>query len=212
MTSTGSPTPETPGAKPLPRGKPLVRAKSQFMTDPSSTRNAIAFIVVADIAIVLVGGTIIWLFDRAEYAELGQAFWYTLQTITTVGYGDVTPTEPVGRLVGGVIMLLGIAILSILTATITSSFIDARQTARRADDDDDERAHRERLEAKLDAVIDRLDRSEGVAAMARDGGARDLPFRSSGRRSRTGQHMARDRKCEAAAAAVAARARPDAER
>ena len=160
MTSPGPPTPETPGSKPVPRRKPLVRAKSGFMTDPSSSRKAIYFIVAADIAIVLVGGTIIWLFDRAEYPELGKAFWYTLQTITTVGYGDVTPTQPVGRLVGGVIMLLGIAFLSILTATITSSFIDARQTARRADEDDDARADRERLETKLDALIARLDRGD----------------------------------------------------
>jgi len=130
------------------------------VTDPASTRNAIVLIVAVDLGIVLLGGTIIWLFDRQEYAQLGEAFWYTLQTITTVGYGDVTPTEPVGRFVGAAVMLLGIAFLSILTATITSSFIDARQAARRAEEAGDDRADRVRLDARLDALNDRFDRLE----------------------------------------------------
>ena len=87
---------------------------------------------MADIAIVLVGGVTIWLLDRGEYPELTTAFWYILQTITTVGYGDVTPTAGIGRLIGAAFMMLGIAFLAILTASITSSFIDARQAARRA--------------------------------------------------------------------------------
>ena len=39
----------------------------------------------------MVGGGILWLVDRREYSSLTEAFWYILQTITTVGYGDVTP-------------------------------------------------------------------------------------------------------------------------
>jgi hypothetical protein len=57
-------------------------------------------------------------------------------------------------------MLLGIAFLSILTATITSSFIEARQSERLARDRADERAHRARLESQLAELIARLDRLE----------------------------------------------------
>jgi voltage-gated potassium channel len=155
MTRPESATPD--GAK---RRTPLGRARNRFVTDPASSRNALYLIVVVDMAIVLLGGTIIWFFDRQEYEHLTEALWYTLQTITTVGYGDVTPTEPIGRLVGAVIMLLGLAFLSILTATITSSFIDARQAARRAEEASDDRADRARLEARFDAVNDRFDRLE----------------------------------------------------
>ena len=119
-------------------------------------------IIVADLAAILLGGTIIWLLDRQEYEHLTEAFWYTLQTITTVGYGDVTPVEPIGRLVGAVIMLLGIAFLSILTATITSSFIDARQAVRRTQEAGDDRADRERLEAQFEALNGRLDQLEAL--------------------------------------------------
>ena len=128
------------------------------MSDPSSSRNAIIVIVTAQLLIVLIGGLVIWLLDPTEFEELGKAFWYILQTITTVGYGDVTPTDPAGRLVGAVVMLLAIASLSILTALITSSFIEARQVARRAREGSVEAAHWARLEARLDEVVERLDR------------------------------------------------------
>jgi voltage-gated potassium channel len=162
MTHPESATPDGAKAAPTSRRTPLGRAKNRFVTDPASTRNAIFLIVAVDLGIVAIGGTIIWFFDRQEYEHLGEAFWYTLQTITTVGYGDVTPTEPIGRFVGAVIMMLGIAFLSILTATITSSFIDARQAARRAEEASDDRADRTRLDARLDALNDRFDRLEDL--------------------------------------------------
>ena len=142
------------------RRTPIGRAWVRFVTDPASTRNAIVLIVVANLTIVVIGGVIVWLVDRREFEQLLDAFWYTLQTITTVGYGDVTPTDPSGRLVGAAVMLLGIASLSILTATITSSFIEARQADRLADEAAEERATRASLEARLEEVIERLDRME----------------------------------------------------
>ena len=121
-------------------------------------------IIVANLTTVVVGGAILWLLDRREYEQITEAFWYTLQTITTVGYGDVTPVEPIGRFVGMVVMLLGIASLSILTATITSSFIEARQADRHAREAADERAFRVALEARLDDLIARLDRLDEARA------------------------------------------------
>jgi voltage-gated potassium channel len=162
VSATQNPAPDGAGVTPGSRRTPLGRAKNRFVTDPASTRNAIILIVAVDLGIVLIGGTIIWFFDRNEYPHLGEAFWYTLQTITTVGYGDVTPTEPIGRFVGAAVMLLGIAFLSILTATITSSFIDARQAARRARQASDDSADRARLEARFDAVDARFDRLEAM--------------------------------------------------
>ena len=160
MTSSGSTAPDGAGLPPVSRRSPLGHARNRFAMDPSSTRNAIYLIVAADVATVLVGGTIVWLADRQEYPQLTEAFWYVLQTITTVGYGDVTPTEPIGRFVGAFIMMLGIAFLSILTATITSSFIDAHQAARRAQQTIEDRAAQARLEAQFAALIDRFDRLE----------------------------------------------------
>ena len=109
---------------------------------------------------MVIGGLVIWLVDPHDYPDPWLAFWYVLQTITTVGYGDATPTDPVGKSVGAVIMLVSIASLSILTAFITSAFVEARQAERRASSDADEAANRARLEARLNDLVDRLERIE----------------------------------------------------
>jgi voltage-gated potassium channel len=49
--------------------------------------------------------------------------WWALQTVTTVGYGDVTPKHVSGRIVAAFVMLEGIAALTIIIAAITSTFV-----------------------------------------------------------------------------------------
>jgi voltage-gated potassium channel Kch len=167
MADTKPPSRRGPGLSTVKQRTPIGRAWVRFVTDPASTRNAIVLIIVANLTTVLIGGILVWLIDRHEFQELSTAFWYTLQTITTVGYGDVTPRDMSGRAVGAAVMLLGIASLSILTATITSSFIEARQADRQVLDDADETAYRVRLEARLDELLERLDRIErGVSGQA----------------------------------------------
>jgi voltage-gated potassium channel len=140
------------------------RATSKFLSDPSSARNAVIVIVVADLMVVLLGALAIWAVDREEYEHFATAVWYILQTVTTVGYGDVTPTVPIGRLVGGIVMLLAIASLSILTASITSAFVDARQAARREDEVSADDARWAHLEARIDQLLDRLDQLDRGSA------------------------------------------------
>ena len=74
-----------------PMLKPLGRAMNRFGDDPTSARRAMTVIIVAIVTTVLVGGVVMWTIDRREYPDLGVALWYVLQTVTTVGYGDVPP-------------------------------------------------------------------------------------------------------------------------
>ena len=160
MERPASPPPTDGAMPPGKRRSPLGRAWLRFMNDPASGRNVIILIVVANLTAVVVGGVLIWFFDRPEFEHLSEALWYSLQTVTTVGYGDVTPTDPTGRFIGAGIMLLGLAFLSILTASITSSFIEARQVESRAREEADDAARWARLDARLDGLIERLDRLE----------------------------------------------------
>ncbi len=65
-----------------------------------------------------------------KYFEPGltwsNAFWWSIVTLTTVGYGDITPTTTAGRLIGIVIMFLGIGLLGMFTATIASIFVEKK--------------------------------------------------------------------------------------
>jgi len=154
---------EVPATVPLRqvRGRvPVARAWNSFVVHPSSVRKAIRVIIAAYISAMVIGGLTIWLLDPTDYPDPWLAFWYVLQTITTVGYGDATPTDPVGRLVGAGIMLIAIASLSILTAFITSAFVEARQADRRAETEARDAAHREVLEARMADLVARLERIE----------------------------------------------------
>ena len=103
---------------------------SRFLREPVSVRNAASVIVVATLAIVVAGGVAIRILDHHEYSSIWLGMWWSLQTVTTVGYGDVTPTNTSGRFVGVLVMLEGLAFLAIVTAAITSTFV-ARAEAQR---------------------------------------------------------------------------------
>lgn len=140
------------------------RVIDRFLTDPASVRHATMAIVSTTSFVVLIGAAVIRIFDREEYPTFGSAIWFTLQTVTTVGYGDVTPERIVGRVVAGAVMLTTIGLLTVVTAAITSVFIKAA----RAETD---RVHRSenietmaRLEASMTLIADRLDRLESTLA------------------------------------------------
>ena len=65
--------------------------------------------------------------DHREYPNIFIGMWWAIQTVTTVGYGDVTPKAVAGRIVAAIVMLEGIAFVAIVTAAVTSTFV-ARAT------------------------------------------------------------------------------------
>jgi voltage-gated potassium channel len=57
------------------------------------------------------------------------AMWWGLTTLSTVGYGDVTPTTPEGRLVASTLMVLGIGLFGALTAIVTNTLLASSRSA-----------------------------------------------------------------------------------
>ena len=139
----------------------------RFSADPASVKNAVLVMIAFTIGIVIVGGVIVWVFDRRDFPDLGGALWYTLQTVTTVGYGDHVPTSGVGRVVGASVMVVAVALIAILTASIWSVFVEAAQRRQRAGSEAQERDSVEALHQRLDEVIARLAAIEATLA-ARD--------------------------------------------
>lgn len=134
----------------------LGRQVERFRAEPSSIRNAAVVIMTVTIATILIGSVIVWVFDPRDFPDLATALWFTLQTVTTVGYGDVTPTSAIGRIVAAIVMLVAIAFLTVVTALITSTFIDAAQRMRRASDDAAEQATTDMIDARFQEVAGRL--------------------------------------------------------
>jgi voltage-gated potassium channel len=133
---------------------------SRFLREPPSVRMAARVIVTATAVVVVVGGVLMRVLDHDEYPNIWVGMWWALQTVTTVGYGDVTPLNPSGRIIAAFVMLEGIAFLTIVVAAITSTFVaraaKERDIAQAADED----AAEVRIEARLDGIERRLDRLE----------------------------------------------------
>src|SRR4029078_107709 len=100
----------------------IERRIDRFMREPPSVRNAAGVIVLVTASIVVGAGVLIRIVDSDEFPTIGLGLWWALQTVTTVGYGDVAPAQVSGRIVGAVVMLQGIALLAIVNAVITSNF------------------------------------------------------------------------------------------
>jgi voltage-gated potassium channel len=128
-----------------------------FLSDPASPRKATQVMVALTVLTVLAGSVVIWLFDREEdFPDFATALWFTLQTVTTVGYGDVTPETWLGRAIAGVVMVVAIAFMAIVTALVTSTFVDAAQARRRRADAAAQEDASDRVHGRLDEVIERL--------------------------------------------------------
>src|SRR5215475_1112190 len=153
--------PRVPGpVSRIPRPNPIERRMSRLLREPPSVRTAAGVIVTATVLVVVGGGILMWALDHDEYPNIWVGMWWALQTVTTVGYGDVTPRHTSGRIVATFVMLEGIAFLTIIIAAITSTFVARAAEEREEAEEVEEKTAEERIEAKLDDLTVRLDRLE----------------------------------------------------
>jgi len=136
----------------------LERRLSRVLREPPSVRVATGVIVSATAVVVAGSGVLIWALDHSEYPNIWVGMWWALQTVTTVGYGDVSPTNPSGRIIGAFVMLYGVAFVTIFVAAITSIFVTRASAERGIAEDEAE----QRIEAKLGVIDDRLGRLEDL--------------------------------------------------
>jgi voltage-gated potassium channel Kch len=125
-----------------------------LLRESLTARRAAAIIAAFTVLITVAGGILERVVDRQEFPTIGKGLWFALQTVTTVGYGDVTPRRSDGRFIGAVVMLTGIGFLAVITASVTASLIEAsrkRFVEREGD-----------LTKRLDEVSERLVRIEAA--------------------------------------------------
>ena len=89
-------------------------------------RNLLITILLFIFIISLSGATVFYLIELQSNPALksfGQAVWWVLVSITTVGYGDIVPVTSAGKFLGVILIFTGVALVSMFTATVSSIFV-----------------------------------------------------------------------------------------
>ena len=89
-----------------------------------------AYLIAAFWAVaVVVLGVLERVVDPKTFHSVWLGIWWAVETVTTVGYGDIVPQQTVGKVMAGFLMLGGLSLLAVVTAAVTSGFV-ARAQAR----------------------------------------------------------------------------------
>ena len=114
------------------------------------SRHKLNYVLLVTLFVVVVGAVLVLSFEQGtaegNITSLGDALWWALTTVTTVGYGDRFPTTAGGRGIAVVLMVVGIALFGFLAAVLASYFVETHEE--------------ESVDPKLQEIADRLERIE----------------------------------------------------
>jgi voltage-gated potassium channel len=128
-------------------GKRIDERVTEMLTN-LTLRKAVGVIIGVAATLSVSAAVIEWLIDPG-FDTLGQALWWSVSTVTTVGYGDILPVSPAGRLIGAVLMLTGLALIPLITSVVVSILVSQRT-----------RVSTQHQQTELEEIVRRLGRIE----------------------------------------------------
>jgi voltage-gated potassium channel Kch len=146
---------------PRGRGRSYLEARTQRAV---VDRRVFPYLALVTLLLGLLAGFVVTLVDKKDFPTFGDGVWWAIVTLGTVGYGDIVPHTAWGRVVGSLVIVVGVTFIAFLTATVTSAFVSAAEQEARASEQERELAAEEEtqellrgIKAQLDAIEARLD-------------------------------------------------------
>ena len=94
-----------------------------------AARHKIAVFLLSILTMVIILGTVMYLVETPEsgFTSIPRSIYWAIVTLTTVGYGDIAPTSPLGQFIASIVMILGYAIIAVPTGIVTNELINSDQ-------------------------------------------------------------------------------------
>jgi voltage-gated potassium channel len=109
----------------------LVRHSTTFgllfavLREEARSVSALLFVLLLTVTI---SGSLMYMLESEEqpgvFTSIPVAMWWAIETLTTVGYGDIVPITVIGRIIGGIVSIVGIGTLALFSGLITVGFLD----------------------------------------------------------------------------------------
>jgi len=129
----------------------LLRLVRLFSLRRVLSLEGIKYAALVALGTVVVGGAVFGVIERENGVTTWDGVWWAVTTVTTVGYGDIAPESDAGRMIGMLIMFVGIGFVALLTAWVADRFINIQMETEDKED---------RILAELRAIRVRLDALE----------------------------------------------------
>jgi len=134
----------------------LLAREAELRVETILKHHSLFRVLIAVIGTLFLGAWLVLLFEQDAKASnihtYPDALWWAIVTVTTVGYGDRYPVSAGGRIVAVILMLVGIGLIGVLTATVASVFIKEHTDANK----EEVKQSHANLGQQLDVISERL--------------------------------------------------------
>ena len=125
-----------------------------------ASRRVFPYLVLITAGLAVGVGVLVRFVDHKDFPTIGDGVWWAVVTLGTVGYGDIVPHTTWGRVIGVLVIVLGVTFLSFLMATVTSLFVASDQDRRNAKVEEQRAASEDETRALLHEILERLEALE----------------------------------------------------
>ena len=139
----------------------LTLLRLMWSLQPALRRGSLAWLLLLALAVLGVCGAGFWWIEPRAHS-FGDGLWLAFTTAATVGYGDIVPTTPASKIFAVFVVLLGFAVLSLVTAAIAAMWVESQE--RRMEHDILRDLHRQVQGLRDDIAALRRDRDARGAA------------------------------------------------
>ena len=102
------------------------KIRQRVESRPPTLWHALKLIVIVTVVFVALAAVAMRLADPDTFTNMGDALWFSVETVSTVGYGDLVPGTGLGKFVAGVIMVFGLAFVPAVTAIVVGTNLARR--------------------------------------------------------------------------------------